>query len=212
MIRIVLADDHRMVCRGFRRIIEEQPDMAVVGEAVSSDEALDLVADVRPSVLVTDVSMGGQKSGLLLTEHLNESSISCSVVVLTMHDEQEYLRQAMQRGAKGYVLKSSSDNELFAAIRAAARDEVYICRELLDDFVHDAINGVDPTQGVLSPRETEVVALAVKGYSNQDIADQLSVSVKTVESQKGKIMIKLGLSSKPELFDYAVAHGLIKSW
>lgn len=209
MIRIVLADDHRMVSMGFRRIIEEQPDMRVIGEAASSDEALDMVANMKPHVLVTDVTMGGQKSGLLLAERLEQSSTPTQVVVLTMHDEQEYLRQAMQRGAKGYVLKSSSDDALFSAIRAAVRHETYICHELLEDFVFDAVHGVDPSQGALSPRESEVVSLSVRGYTNTDIAKQLCISVKTVESQKGKIMTKLGLHTRHELFDYATTHGLV---
>ena len=210
MIDVVLADDHRMVSTGFSLIIDSQPDMQVVGTASSPDEALKQVTKLLPDVLVTDISMGGEKSGLLLAERLAESPLSCAVVVLSMHDEQEYLRQAMQRGAKGYVLKSSSDEALFAAIRSAAAGKVYICNEMLGDFVQDALSGADPTDDALTPRETEIVSLAVRGFSNLDISERLSISVKTVESQKGTIMSKLGLHSKPELFDYAVTHNLVK--
>lgn len=209
MIDIVLADDHRMVCQGFRMIIDTQPDMRVVGTASSSDEAFDLVMSLHPQVLVTDISMGGEKTGLLLAERLANAGSPCAVVVLTMHEEQEYLRQAMQRKALGYVLKSAGDDELFAAIRAAAQGETYISHAMLGGFVRDAMAGVDPASESLTPRETEIVQLAVRGYSNHDISERLSISVKTVEGQKSKIMAKLGLSSRPELFDYAAAHHLV---
>ena len=210
MITIVLADDHRIVIKGFEMILGLQPDMEVVGEASSPEEALDMVAKLRPDVLVTDISMGSEKSGLLLCERVVESGLPTAVVMLSMHDEQEYLRQAMSRGARGYVLKSSEDDALFTAIRTAARGDTYICHELLGAFVQDAINGAKPGAVELTPRESEVVSLAVRGYSNNDIAAHLHISVKTVESQKSKIMGKLGLHTKPELFDYAASHGLIR--
>jgi two-component system response regulator NreC len=210
MIDIVLADDHGMVRRGFRMLIEQQEDLRVVGEASSSDEAFDLVVGLKPAVLVTDVSMGAQKSGLVLAGRVHDAAVTCAVVVLTMHAEQEYLRQAMKSGALGYVLKESSDDELFEAIRAAAKGETYICHDMLGDFVQDAIQGVDPAKAALTPHEVEIVAMAVRGFSNADIAAKLAISVKTVEGQKRKIMAKLGLHSRPELFDYAVAHHLLE--
>jgi len=209
VISIVLADDHRMVRMGFRMILEQQPDFKVVGEASDPQEAMALVAEKDPNVLVTDVSMGGQKNGLLLAENIRGANRGCRVVVLTMHAEQEYLRQALERGASAYVLKSSSDEALVKAVRFAVQGKSYICEEMMDGFVRDALMGADAAEEVLTPRETELVSLAVRGYSNAQIADALGLSAKTVENQKARVMTKLGLSSKPELFDYAVSHRLL---
>ena len=205
----MLADDHRMVRMGFRMILEQQPDFKVVGEASDPQEAMALVAEKDPNVLVTDVSMGGQKNGLLLAENIRGANRGCRVVVLTMHAEQEYLRQALERGASAYVLKSSSDEALVKAVRFAVQGKSYICEEMMDGFVRDALMGADAAEEVLTPRETELVSLAVRGYSNAQIADALGLSAKTVENQKARVMTKLGLSSKPELFDYAVSHRLL---
>lgn len=210
MISIVLADDHRMVRMGFRMILEQQPDFRVVGEASDPQEAMDLVAEQSPDVLVTDISMGSQKNGLLLAENVREANRACRVVVLTMHAEQEYLRQALERGASAYVLKSSSDEALVKAVRFAVEGKTFICEEMMDGFVRDALMGSNPDSDMLTPRETELVSLAVRGYSNAQIADALGLSVKTVENQKARVMAKLGLSSKPELFDYAVSHRLVQ--
>lgn len=209
MISIVLADDHRMVRMGFRMILEQQLDFQVVGEASDPQEAMALVAEKDPDVLVTDVSMGSQKNGLLLAENIRGANRRCRVVVLTMHAEQEYLRQALERGASAYVLKSSSDEALVKAVRYAVQGKSYICEEMMDGFVREALMGADAAEEMLTPRETELVSLAVRGYSNAQIADVLGLSVKTVENQKARVMSKLGLSSKPELFDYAVSHRLL---
>lgn len=210
MIRIVLADDHSMVRMGFKMLIMQQKDFEVVGEASDPKEAFELVKQLSPEVLLTDVSMGTEKSGLLLVKRLYDAGITANSVVLTMHNEQEYLSQALKSGAVGYLLKSSSDEELFKAIRQAAAGEIFICDEMLQGFVHNALSHVDPAAGSLTPRESEIVSLAVKGYSNQEIAQMLAISVKTVEGQKSKIMHKLAIETKPELFDYAVRHGLVK--
>ena len=211
MIRIVLADDHSMVRMGFKMLIMQQKDFVVVGEASDPNEAFELVKQLSPEVLLTDVSMGTEKSGLLLVKRLYDVGISTNSVVLTMHNEQEYLSQALKSGAVGYLLKSSSDEELFKAIRQAAAGEIFICNEMLQGFVHNALSHVDPAAESLTPRESEIVSLAVKGYSNQEIAQMLAISVKTVEGQKSKIMHKLAIETKPELFDYAVRHGLVKT-
>lgn len=210
MIRIVLADDHSMVRMGFKMLIMQQKDFEVVGEASDPNEAFELVKQLSPEVLLTDVSMGTEKSGLLLVKRLYDVGISTNSVVLTMHNEQEYLSQALKSGAVGYLLKSSSDEELFKAIRQAAAGDIFICNEMLQGFVHNALSHVDPAAESLTPRESEIVSLAVKGYSNQEIAQMLAISVKTVEGQKSKIMHKLAIETKPELFDYAVRHGLVK--
>ena len=198
MIRIVLADDHSMVRMGFKMLIMQQKDFEVVGEASDPNEAFELVKQLSPEVLLTDVSMGTEKSGLLLVKRLYDVGISTNSVVLTMHNEQEYLSQALKSGAVGYLLKSSSDEELFKAIRQAAAGEIFICNEMLQGFVHNALSHVDPAAESLTPRESEIVSLAVKGYSNQEIAQMLAISVKTVEGQKSKIMHKLAIETKPE--------------
>ena len=204
MIRIVLADDHSVVRMGFRMIIEQQMDLQVVGEASDPEEAFGLVVSEKPDVMLTDISMGTEKSGLLLAERVRDGGVATRVVMLSMHDEQEYLSQALKAGALGYVLKSSSDAELIKAIRRAADDESYVCDDMMDGFVRNSVSQVDPAADALSPREAELVSLAVRGFSNAEIA------VKTVEGRKSKVMAKIGARSKPELFDYAVKHGLVK--
>lgn len=209
MITVVLADDHGMVRKGFKMLLEQQPDIKVVGEASDAQEAMEVVEKLTPDVLVTDISMGTEKSGLVLCEQITESPLPTAVVILTMHDEQAYLRQALEKGALGYVLKSSSDEALANSIRAAASGKTYICEQMLGDFVQNSLSGANPAAQELSPRDSELVTLAVRGYSNAQIADHLSLSPKTVENKKAKIMSRLGLKSKPELFNYAVAHGLV---
>lgn len=210
MIRIVLADDHSIVRMGFKMLLMQQKDFEVIGEAADPNGAFDLVKQLCPDVLLTDVSMGTEKSGILLVKRLCDAGLTTHSVVLTMHNEQEYLNQALKSGAVGYLLKSSSDEELFKAIRQAAAGEIFICDEMLQGFVYNALSHTDPSAESLTPRESEIVSLAVKGYSNQEIAHLLSISVKTVEGQKSKIMHKLAIETKPELFEYAVCHGLVK--
>ncbi|MDD7204536.1 MAG: response regulator transcription factor [Coriobacteriaceae bacterium] len=175
MIRIVLADDHAMVRMGFKMILEQQGDFQVVGEASEPDSAFELVRELKPDVLVTDVSMDSDKNGLLLAERIEGAGLACAVLVLTMHAEQEYLRQAMERGARGYVLKSSSDETLVHAIRAIERGDSFICEEMLGDFIRDSLSGNDPAASALTPRESELVSLSVRGYSNSAIADMLGI-------------------------------------
>ncbi|MEE0845773.1 MAG: response regulator transcription factor [Eggerthellaceae bacterium] len=210
MIDVVLADDHSVVRMGFRMIIEQQMDLRVVGEASDPGTAVDLVVKHKPDVLLSDISMGTEKSGLLLAERIRDAGLPTRVVILSMHDEQEYLSQALKAGALGYVLKSSSDAELLKAIRRAADDESYVCDDMMDGFVRNSVSRTDPAADALSPREAELVSLAVRGYSNQEIAEALAISVKTVENRKAKVMAKIGAHSRPELFDYAVKHGLVK--
>lgn len=210
MIDVVLADDHSVVRMGFRMIIEQQMDLRVVGEASDPGTAVDLVVKHKPDVLLSDISMGTEKSGLLLAERIRDAGLPTRVVILSMHDEQEYLSQALKAGALGYVLKSSSDAELLKAIRRAADDESYVCDDMMDGFVRNSVSRTDPAADALSPREAELVSLAVRGYSNQEIAEALAISVKTVENRKAKVMAKAGAHSRPELFDYAVKHGLVK--
>lgn len=210
MISILLADDHAMVRKGFRMILEQQPDFKVVDEAADMDDALLKASTARPKVVVSDISMGGEKRGLLLAQRIVDADLPCRVVMLTMHAELEYLLQAFRLGAMGYVLKSSSDTELVNAVRRAAAGEMYVCEAMMSGFVQQSMQkNQTGAQCVLTPRESELVTLAVQGYSNTAIAEALSVSVKTVESQKTKIMQKLGLDSKPELFAYAAQHGLL---
>ena len=210
MIDVVLADDHSVVRMGFRMIIEQQMDVRVVGEASDPGTAVDLVVKHKPDVLLSDISMGTEKSGLLLAERIRDAGLPTRVVILSMHDEQEYLSQALKAGALGYVLKSSSDAELLKAIRRAADGESYVCDDMMDGFVRNSVSRTDPAADALSPREAELVSLAVRGYSNQEIAEALAISAKTVENRKAKVMAKIGAHSRPELFDYAVKHGLVK--
>ena len=208
-ISIVLTDDHPLVRQGFAMIISQQHDMKVVGEASDPEEAVRTLREMQPDILITDISMGTEKSGLLLVERVQHDFPDVGIIVLSMHEQQEYLRQAFERGASAYVLKSASDEELIKAIRTTHADELYVSESMMSSFVRDTLKGADPSAKALTPRESEIVVLAVRGYSNKEIGESLHISIKTVESQKAKIMLKLGISSKPELFEYALAHNLI---
>lgn len=203
-MQILIADDHRVVRSGLRLLLEAQPDMEVVGEASSGPEALAMVRQIRPDLIILDLSMPGG-TGL---EYLQAIAVETRVVVLTMHDDVAYVQQVMQAGGSGYVLKEASDVELLSAIRTVSAGQTYVYPTLAARLIQAEPRSKGPAVP-LSPREGEVLRLVALGHTNQEIADQLQVGVRTVETYKQRVCEKLGLFTRSEMVRYALEHKLI---
>jgi two-component system, NarL family, response regulator NreC len=215
-IRILLADDHAVLRSGLRLLLNGRSDMTVVGEAANGAEVLPLVRQHRPDVVLLDLTMP-QLGGLEVLPLLREQAPEARVLILTMHDDESYLRQALKAGAAGYVLKKAADVELISAIQAIVRGEVYVhsalTRALLDDVVAARPPGAGDEEDAwagLSEREQDVLRLVALGYTGREIADQLCLSVKTVETYRARGMEKLGLASRAGLVRFALAKGLME--
>jgi two-component system response regulator NreC len=204
-ISVVLADDHEIVRDGIRLVLESEADISVVAEASTGEDAVRYVLGHKPSVLVLDLNMPGAPS-LELLPSIRERSPDTAVVVLTMQNEPAFARKALQGGAKGYVIKHSAARELVDAVRAVVRGETYINPQLGARVAAEP--DVDDVPDDLTPREVEVLGLLSLGYMNPEIADQLVLSVRTVETHRSNIQRKTGLTTRAELIAYALEHGL----
>jgi two-component system response regulator NreC len=211
-IRILLADDHAVLRAGLRLLLINQPDFEVIGEAASGLEVLDLAESLRPDLILLDLGMPGL-NGLYALPVLRKSAPEARVLVLTMHDDPQYLRQALKSGASGYVLKKAADQELLAAIRAVMRGEIYVhpamTRVLLDDMLADNPAAPGDAWERLSEREQAVLKGVALGYTGAEIAEQLNLSAKTVETYRARGMEKLGFGSRAALVRFALKKGLI---
>ena len=201
-ITVLLVDDHHLVRRGFRRMLEDDPGITVVGEAASGDEAIGLAAALEPRVIVMDSAMPGM-SGLAATRAILAARADAAILMLSMHSEETLVRQAMDAGARGYVLKNALDLDLAAAVKRVAAGET-----VLDPAVNRpaALAG---ERNRLTPRELEVLQLICDGLSNRDISVRLNVSVNTVAVHRANIMNTLGVHKTAELVVYALQHGLV---
>jgi DNA-binding NarL/FixJ family response regulator len=210
-IRILLADDHTVLRAGLRALLAAQPDLEVVGEAADGAEAVRLARTLMPDVVVMDIGMPGT-SGMDATARIRRDLTTVRVLVLSMHDDQGYLRQALKAGASGYVLKRAADTTLLAAIRAAARDEVYLDPSMAKGLVEEVVRpgGAGRGPAPLSDREQDVLRLLARGHTNQQVADRLCIGIKTVETYKARLMEKLGLKGRAELVRYAIQHGFLR--
>jgi two-component system, NarL family, response regulator NreC len=209
-IRILLADDHTVLRSGLRALLSVHGDLEVAGEAAEGVEAIRLAHALKHDVVVMDIGMPGV-SGIDATARIRRELPSTRVLILSMHDDQGYLRQALRAGASGYVLKKAADTELLAAIRAAARGEVFLDPSLARGFVEDVVlpRVQEPEIPALSEREREVLQLLARGHTNQQVADRLCIGVKSVETYKARLMDKLGLKGRAELVRYALTHGFL---
>jgi len=206
-ITVVLADDHEIVRDGIRKVLEEEPDVEVVAEASDAEEAARRTLGHKPTVLVLDLSMPGTPS-LEVIPMIAEKTPETAIVVLTMQKEPAFARQALQSGARGYVIKHSAAAELVAAIRAVVRGETYINPDLGARMVAEPSPEGAPDE--LTPREVEVLGLLAQGYMNPEIAERLVLSVRTVETHRANIQRKTGITSRAELIAYAVEHELVE--
>ena len=205
---IVLADDHAVVRSGLRMLLDSEPDFAVVAEAQDVESASRYVLGHRPSVLILDLNMPGQSSLEAIPE-LRERFPDTQVVVLTMQDDPAFAREALRAGALGYVLKEAADDELVEAVRQAARGHTYLNPQLGARLASEPAGSEGPP-GDLTEREIEVLRLIALGHTNSEIAEQLFLSVRTVESHRAHIQQKLRLHSRAELVHYALEQKLIQ--
>ena len=212
-LRVLLADDHVVVREGLKRLIDEQPDILVVGEAGDGAATIQKVQELKPDVVVMDISMPGM-NGLVATKKLKELHPDIVIVTLTRHADDAYLQELLRAGASGYVLKQSAPSELTQAIRAAAAGGQYLDSTLTARVTAGFIGreGRRLTQPGAAPseRESEVLRLIAFGYSNKEIANQLALSVKTVEAHKANAMRKLALSGRIDIVNYAILQGWLK--
>jgi two-component system response regulator NreC len=206
-VRIVLADDHVVVRSALRMLLEAEPEFEVVSEAGDAEEAARKVRGHHPQVLVLDVNMPGG-SGLAAVPRILEESPETQIVVLTMQNEPAFAREALQAGALGYVLKEAADAELVQAVRMAAAGETYLQPELGARLAAEPDGGAPDD---LSERELEVLKLIALGHTNSEIAEQLFLSVRTVESHRAHIQQKLRLTTRSELVRYALERGLVET-
>jgi DNA-binding NarL/FixJ family response regulator len=210
MIRVVIADDHTIVREGLRRILAGHDDIQITGEATNGYEVIDHVRAGGFDLLLMDLSMPG-KSGIELIKQVKDEKPKLPVLVLTMHEEEQYALRAIRAGASGYLTKESASDQLVAAIRKIASGHLYISPAVAEQLALDVMPRADadaPPHKQLSDREFEVFRLLVEGKSVTDIGVQLHLSVKTVSTHKTRVLEKLGVSSIAELVRYAMAHKL----
>lgn len=212
--RVLLADDHAVLRAGLRLLLTGQNEFEVVAEASTGSEALSLAEKLQPDLILLDLSMPGL-GGMDVLPTLRKMTPSAKILILTMHDDPQYLRQALKQGASGYVLKKAADAELISAIRAVLRGEMYVhpsmTRVLLEDILPETkFSSADLTWASLSEREQEVLKMVALGHTSAEIANQLSLSAKTVETYRARGMEKLGLRTRAALVKFALQEGLIK--
>ena len=208
MITILLADDHALVRQGFSMMLGAQPDMQIVGQAGNGREAVELATKLRPDVAIMDVAMP-ELNGIEATRRLAEFSPRTRVLALSMHKDSVYVREILRAGARGYLLKDSSDADLLAAVRAVAKGEGYISPGVSEAVLSDYRRHVGNPLDLLTGREREVLQLIAEGKTNKEIATALNLSVYTVEAHRGRVMEKLNLHSTGELVRFALRNGMI---
>lgn len=212
-LRLLLADDHAVIREGLKLLVNAQPDMEVIGEAGDGHEAWQRAKELQPDVVVMDISMP-ECNGAQATEHLASACPEIKVLALTLYEDEEYLRQLLQAGASGYVLKRAAAEDLTQAIRTVAAGGVYLDPRMAGKVVGGYIGKPspedEPRRGDLSERETEVLCLIAQGYSNKETAAKLHISVKTVETYKTRLMEKLKFHSRVDLVRYALQQGWLR--
>ena len=211
--RIVLADDHAMVRRGLRMVLEAEPDMAVVGEADDGAEAVKLALDTDADLVVLDVALP-RLTGLQAAAELKQRRPELRTLMLSMYDSEQYFFEALKAGASGYVLKSAADRDLVEAVRAAVRGEPFLypaaVSALIRDYLDRASQGEETPSDPLTPRELEIVKLVAEGHTTDEIASTLVISKRTVEHHRSHILEKLGMRDRVELARYAIRRGLVE--
>jgi len=215
-IRLLIADDHGVLRAGLRALLNAEPEFEVVGEAETGEEALHMAESLRPDVVLLDVSMPGL-SGIEVTREMRARFPDMRVLILTVHEDETLLREALRAGAAGYIVKRAVEEELIAAILAVWRGDLYVhpamTRALLQDVAEgqrdDVASRGENQLAQLTPREREVLRLIALGYTNRQIADKLCISVRTVETHRSNLTDKLGTRSRAQLVRIAREHGLL---
>jgi two-component system response regulator NreC len=212
-ISVLVADDHAIVRAGLRTLIKAEPDLELVGEATGGLEAIEKVHALQPDVLVLDLSMP-DLDGIMVTRNLKKEKTRCVILILTVHEDDALLREAIKAGAAGYIIKHAAEDELISAIRSVYRGEMYVHPKMIRSLILTGKTAGEHHKEfpeTLTAREEEVLKLLVQGYTNRQIAEELSLSVRTVEGHRSNLTEKLGLHSRVELVRYAREHGLTNS-
>jgi len=210
--RVLISDDHAIVRTGLRTLLKAQPTLELVGEATGGYEALELAEKTRPDILLLDLSMP-DLDGISVTRESKRRFPEVRVLILTVHEEQALLREAIRAGASGYILKQAAESELLSAIDVLMRGNMYVDPAMMRDLLRESMEG--PTSSTseavepLTPRETEVLTYIVRGYTNRQIGEELGISVRTVEGHRANLSSKLGIQSRVDFVRYAREHGLV---
>jgi DNA-binding NarL/FixJ family response regulator len=221
LIRILLADDHDILRQGLKLLLENQPDMHVIGEARNGSEAIERTIKLKPDIVVMDISMTGT-DGMEACQRIRVQQPETQVLILTMHESEEYFLQSLRMGAAGYIIKKAAPADLCAAVRTTAHGGAFLYPGLAKALVRAYLSPRQESQKVpaptptltdafscLTPRELEVLKLVAEGRTNQEIADHLVISIKTVQAHRANMMEKLGLQDITQLVRFAIHHGLI---
>ena len=212
MTKVLIADDHAIVRTGLRALLTSEPSLHLIGEATGGYEAIEMVTDSRPDILVLDLSMP-DLDGIAVTKKLKPLYPDLKILILTLHEDDALLREAIKSGAAGYILKRAAESELISAIRIVMRGDMYVEPSMLRYLIDETVKSTDADHESvepLTPREVDVLKLIVQGYTNRQIGEVLNISVRTVEGHRANISGKLELRSRVELVRYAREHGLIE--
>jgi DNA-binding NarL/FixJ family response regulator len=216
-LRILVADDHALFRRGVRGLLEDQRGWTVVGEAGDGQQAVEQAKKLKPDVAILDVTMP-ELDGLEATRQLRQESPDTKVLILTMHESKQMVRRVLEAGASGYVLKSDFPRSLIEAVKSVSRDKTFFSSKVTEIVFNGFLQGTDArdensqsesSERKLTVRELQIVRLLAAGKAHKEIAVELGMAVRTVETHRAKIMLKLGLNSLPQLVQYAIRNGLI---
>jgi DNA-binding NarL/FixJ family response regulator len=211
-IRLILADDHKLFRLGLRQLIDRYKDIRVIGEAATGFAAVEAAHDLKPDLVVMDISMP-ELNGIEATRRIVDADPSVKVLMLSMHSDRRYILESLRAGAKGYLLKDAAPEELIRAIQKVVRNQFYLSSQIKEQVIADYIRVTEPETAspfsLLSAREREVLQLLAEGKSTKEIAEKLSLSAKTVETHRAHIMDKVDLHTIAELTRYAIKEGLI---
>ena len=208
-MRVLIADDHGIVRSGLRLLLERQPDIEVIAEAADGAEARDIAVRERPDLAILDVRMP-KLTGLQATREIKEQAPEVAVLILSMHDDDRYLFEALKAGASGYVLKTQADTDLLTAIRAVERGEPFLTPDAQQALIKDVLERGGEAEAELSPREEQIVKMVAEANTTRQIAEILHLSEKTDENHRANAMRKLGMRDRVELVRYAIRRGLIE--
>lgn len=208
-IKVLIADDHTLVREGIKALLKEIRNIEVVGEAKDGDEIIEKIKELNPDIILLDISMP-KVNNLNFCEKIRSISEDIKIIILSMHYSEEYVREALRYGVKGYILKDSSFSELEIAIKSVFNGEVYLSPKISNILVRDYLDKVKDPLDMLTERQKEILKLLAEGYSVKEIAQLIGISVKTVETHKAQIMEKLNIYDIPGLVKFAIKHGLVR--